>query len=120
MAVKKIKYDPFKRGDTPMFAFVLKPPIVGWDWIGIIADCAITNVAAPSDNTGAGVLRLNQMLTVNPDNTASFNVQPTVAESKALTAGATYNVEVQLKSDSDTHVATASTGTVLVLQDYVI
>lgn len=120
MATKIIKYDPFKRGDTPVFSFTLKPPTVGYSWSGITADFALTAVDSPNDNTGAGVVRTAQALTTNADGTASFSVQPTVAESKALSPDTTYHVEVQLKDGGGTNVATAMTGTVLVEQDYVI
>lgn len=117
---KVITYDPFKRGDTPVFQFNFTAPTVGFSWTGITADAAITNVAAPANNTGAGVYRAAQTLTVNGDNSTTLLVQPTVSESNALTPGATYKVEVQLKDGGGTNVATAVTGTVLVQQDYVI
>lgn len=120
MALKKIKYDSFKRGDTPVFSFVFTPPFEGFSWTGVVADFALTLVKAPSNNVGAAVLRQNQSLTVAGDGTASFEVQPTVLESNALIPGSTYVVEVQLKSDAGASVATASTGTVLVEQDYII
>lgn len=121
MATQKvIKYDPFKRGDTPVFEFDFTPPSTGFDWTGITADFALTNVSNPTDNTGAGVVRTGQTLTVNADNSTTVTMQPTVTESKALSPATTYKVEIQLKDAGDTNVATAVTGTVLVEQDYVI
>jgi hypothetical protein len=120
MALKIIKYEPFKRGDTPVFAFTFTQPATGFNWATVTIDGAITAVEAPNDNTGASVSRLNQTLTVDASNTASFNMQPIVAESRALTAGGTYRVEVQLKDNGGTNVATAVTGQVTILQDYVI
>lgn len=117
--IKTISYDPFKRGDTPVFSFSLPSPSTGFSWTGITADAALTAVAAPTDNTGAAVIRLSQSLTVDASNTATFSFQLTIAESTALTPGTIYKVEVQLKSGS-TNVATVSTGEVLVVQDYVI
>lgn len=116
---KIIKYTAFKRGDTPQFGFVYTPPFVGFVWTSILVDAAITSVDAPNDNTGASVVRLNQTLTINADNTASFSFGPTIAESKLLTPGSTYKVEVQLK-ESGVNVATPITGQVDVVQDYVI
>lgn len=117
---RTIIYKPFKRGDTPVFAFQFPSPAVGFSWSGITADFAMTAASAPSDNTGAAVLRLAQALSVDGNDQASFSVQPTTTESKALIPGTTYNIEVQLKDSGGAHVATASTGTVIVEQDYVI
>lgn len=120
MATQKvIKFDPFKRGDTPVFAFTFPAPSVGFDWSGIVADFALTNVSAPANNTGAAMIRTSQALTV-VSGTASVELQITVSESKALTAGATYKVELQLHDAANLNVATAVTGTVVVEQDYVI
>ena len=119
MAQKIIKYDSFKRGDTPVFGFTFTPPVVGFVWSGITVDGSITSVAAPNDNTGASVLRTNQTLTVDSSNVATFTMQPTVAESKAMTPGTEYKVEVQLKEGSS-NVTTPVTGTVKVLQDYIV
>lgn len=117
---KVISYDPFKRGDTPVFQFNFSAPTTGFSWTGITADAVITSATAPTTNTGAGVYRSAQTMTINADNSATLLVQPTVAESNALAPGTNYNVEVQLKDASGTNVATAVTGTVLVQQDYVI
>lgn len=117
---KIIKYDSFKRGDTPVFAFAFTEPTVGYSWAGITVDAAITDIQAPVDNVGAGVIRLNQSLTIDASNTATFTMQPTVAESKALTPGSTYKVEIQLKQSSGAYVTTPVTGQVLVEQDYII
>lgn len=120
MANKTIKYDSFKRGDTPVFEFVYSPPTSDFDWSGIVADIAMTEIEAPDNNTGAAVYRANVALTVDGDNKASLSMQPTVFESKALTAGATYKVEAQLKDSGGSNVTTPITGLVNILQDYVI
>lgn len=120
MALKKIKYDPFKRGDTPVFSFTFSAPTVGFSWTGVTADFALTNVDNPTDNTGAGVVRTALTLTTNVDGSATCSIQPTATESKALTPSSTYKVEIQLKDSGGANVATASTGTVEVLQDYII
>lgn len=114
-----IQYDSFYRGDTPVFAYEFSQPYAGFSWSGVTADYAMTDIEAPDDNTGAAVVRLAQPLTIDGDNNASFQVQPTVVESKALTAGSKYMVQVQLKEGS-TNVATPVTGKVKVLQDYII
>lgn len=120
MALKVIKYDPFKRGDTPVFGFTFTSPYVGFSWAGVTCDFAITDVPSPSDNTGAGVIRTAVAITDNGDGTGSASFELTTVESKALAPNTTYNVELQLKDGGGTNVATASTGTVLVQQDYVI
>lgn len=120
MATKVIKYDNFKRGDTPLFAFTFTAPYVGFNWVGVTADAAITAVDAPTNNSGAAVVRLDQALAVNDDGSAITSIQPTVAESKALKPNTGYKVELQLKDNSGTNVATAVTGTVYVEQDYII
>jgi len=117
--LKVIQYDPFKKGDTPVFAFQFTPPYVGFDWTTITADIAMTDVSNPSDNTGAAFVRLNQTLTPDVDNIATVSAQPTVLESKALSADTEYKVEIQLKEGSD-NVATPITGKVTVVQDYII
>lgn len=119
MANKTITYDPFKRGDTPVFLFVYSPPIVGFDWTGITVDLAMTDVEDPLNNAGAAVYRANQTLSIDASNNASVSMQPTVAESKALSPDTNYKVEAQLKSGGD-NVTTPVTGTVKILQDYVI
>jgi len=117
--LKVIQYDPFKRGDTPVFAFQFTPPFDGFDWTTITADIAMTDVSNPVDNTGAAMVRLNQALTVDVSNVASVSAQPTVLESKALTPEAEYKVEIQLKEGSN-NVATPITGSVKIVQDYII
>ena len=120
MATKTIKYTPFKRGDTPVFRFDYTAPSDDFDWTGIVADFALTSIDAPANNAGAGVYRADVALTVNDDNSATISVQPSVAESKALTPDTDYKVEAQLKDGGGTNVTTPVTGTVKVLQDYVI
>lgn len=117
---KTIKYDSFKRGDTPVFVFQFTEPYDGFNWSGITADFAMTKENAPSNNTGASVVRTNVSLTIDGDNNASVTVQSTVNESNALTPNTLYHVEVQLKGNTGTNVATAVTGQVLVVQDYII
>lgn len=117
--LKPIKRSPFKRGDTVVFQYDFDPPYVGYDWSNVQLDCAFTDVAAPQNNTGAAATRLNQSLTVNPDGSASFVFQLTHAESLALTAGATYRDECQLK-ENGTNYLTPITGEVVVKQDYII
>lgn len=120
MATKVIKYDSFKRGDTPVFEFIYSAPTEGFDWSGIVADIAMTDVDDPNNNSGAGIYRANVSLTINVDNTATLSMQPTVVESKALTPDTDYKVEAQLKDAGDTNVTTPVTGIVHVEQDYVI
>jgi len=117
--LKVIQYDPFYRGDTPIFAYEFTPPYDGFNWTGITADIAMTDVSNPSDNTGAAMVRLAQTLTVDANNVATVSAQPTVVESKALTPGTEYIVQVQLKEGAD-NVTTPITGKVLVAQDYII
>lgn len=119
MANKKITYDPFKRGDTPVFQFVYSPPSVGFDWTGITVDIAMTDVEDPLNNSGAAVYRPDLTPSIDAGNNATVSLQPTVVESKALTPGASYKVEAQLKQGGD-NVTTPVTGTVKILQDYVI
>lgn len=113
-----VTLDPFKRGDTPTFYFSFSNPYVGFDWSGITLDGAMTSVQAPADNTGAAALRLNQSLVTDAQG-AHYQFTLTVAESKALTVGAQYEVECQLKQGT-TSVATPATAKVKVLQDYVV
>jgi predicted membrane-bound spermidine synthase len=120
MATKTVKYDSFKRGDTPIFEFVYSPPYVGFSWTGIVADIAMTDVEDPANNSGAAIYRTAVALTIDGDNNATLSMQPTVAESKALTPEAVYNVEAQLRDAGDTYVTTPVTGTVKIEQDYVI
>src|SRR5882672_9713254 len=114
MANKNVKYDAFKRGDTPVFEFVYTPPTVGFDWTGITVDLAITDVEDPLNNTGAAVYRSNVTPTIDASNQAHVSIQPTVIESKALTPDTNYKVEAQLKQGG-TNVTTPVTGTVKVL-----
>ncbi len=120
MASRIIKYDSFKRGDTPVFGFTFTAPSLTFNWTTILIDAAMTSNTAPNDNSGAGLLRQNQTLTVDAANNAYFYLQPSVSESKALTPGATYSIEVQLKDTTNTNVATPLTGQVTILQDYII
>lgn len=113
-----VSLDPFKRGDTPTFRFAFTNPYVGFDWTTVTLDGAMTNVLQPADNTGAAATRLAQTLTVDATG-AHFDFTLTIAESKALTVGAKYNVECQLKQ-AGTSVATPATATVKVLQDFII
>lgn len=119
MATKTIKFDDFKRGDTPVFEFVYTAPTTDFDWSGIVVDIAMTSVEEPNSNSGAAVYRPGVSLTVDGD-TASVSMQPTVSESKALTPGTTYKIEAQLKDGGGTNVTTPVTGTVKIIQDYVI
>lgn len=112
-----ISVESFKRGDTPTFRFSFSNPYAGFDWSGISLDGAMTNVQAPSDNTGAAALRSNQAL-VTDSNGAHYDFTLTVVESKALIVG-DYKVEVQLKQGTTT-VTTPVTVKVKVLQDYII
>jgi hypothetical protein len=118
-ALKVIKRDPFKRGDTPNFRYEFDPPYVGFNWATVQLDCAFTKVGSPTDNSGAAAVRLNQALTVNADNTAYYNFGLTHAESLTLVPGATYNDECQLK-ESGTNYITPIQGETKILQDYVI
>ena len=117
--LKVIQYDPFKKGDTPVFAFQFTPPYEGFDWDTITADIAMTDVSNPVNNVGAAMVRLDQDLTVDVNNIATVSAQLTVIESKALTADTEYKVEVQLKEGS-TNVATPITGKVTIVQDYIV
>lgn len=103
-----------------MFAYTFSSPSDDFDWTEVTLDAAITAIVAPTDNAGAGVIRLEQELTVDADNNASYELTPTVSESEALEAGAKYKVEVQLKDNGGANVTTAVTGTVTVEQDYII
>lgn len=117
--LKVIKRDPFKRGDTVAFMYQFQPPYSGFDWSTVQIDCAFTNVTAPSDNSGAAAVRINQPLTVNPDNSAYYLFQLTHAESSSCTPGATYQDECQLKQ-SGTNYLTPIQGQTIVQQDYII
>lgn len=110
--------DPFKRGDTPVIRFEFESPSSGFDWTGTTLDVAMTDVAQPADNSGAAALRLAQTLTPQTGG-VYYEFLLTVAESKALTPGAKYNVEAQLKQGADS-VVTPVTLTVKILQDYII
>lgn len=119
MALKTVKYESFKRGDTPVFAFRFNPPYAGFDWSTITADIAMTDVSNPTDNTGAAMVRLGQTLTTDTDNIAEVSAQLSVTESKALTPNAKYKVEIQLK-EGVSNVLTPITAEVQIAQDYVI
>ena len=117
---KTISYkEPFDRGDTPVFVFKFLPPYEGFNWTVVTADIAMTADAAPTSNASAAVLRLNQSLTVDADNSATVSMQPTPEESKALTPGINYTVEVQLKQGV-ANIVTPIRGKVKVSQDFVI
>jgi hypothetical protein len=120
MATQVITYDPFKRGDTAAFTFEFTEPYEGFDWSTVTIDSSMTAVEAPSDNSGAAAIRLNQSLTTDASNTASYTLQLSVSESKSLVPDSTYNVEAQLKESSGTFVTTPITGQVTIVQDYVI
>ena len=112
-----VTLNSFKLGDTPTFSFQFTNPYIGFDWSVITLDGAMTDVVAPVDNTGAAAVRLTQSLITNSTG-AYYNFTLTPTESNALTAGATYNVEVQLKQGGIS-VVTPVTAKVKVLQDYV-
>jgi len=112
-----VELDPFKRGDTANFQFSFSNPYVGFNWSTVTLDGAMTDVSAPTDNTGAGAVRLNQVLTTNAQG-AYYNFTLTPTESKALDI-ATYKVECQIKQGGIA-VATPTTAKVQVLQDYVV
>lgn len=114
-----IKYQDFKRGDTQNFVWVFTPPYVGYNWSVVTLDCAMTSVTTPTDNSGAAATRINQTLTVDASNSASYTFALTHAESLTLTPGATYKVEPQLKENGVNYI-TPITGTVDILQDYII
>lgn len=118
-ALKVIKRDPFKRGDTVCFQYEFDPPFVGYDWSVVLLDCALTMVSAPTNNTGAAAVRLNQTLTVNPDNSALYIFQLTHAESITLVPGKTYIDECQLK-EGGVNYLTPIQGKALIEQDYII
>lgn len=118
-SLKIIKRESFKRGDTAAFTYNFTQPYVGFDWGTITLDCALTDIAAPADNSGAAAVRTAQTVTVNPDNSAYYTFQLTVLESDALVPGTTYIDECQLKQ-SGTYVTTAVTGQTTVAQDFVI
>lgn len=120
MAVKPIKRDSFKRGDTACFVYEFTEPYDGFDWSGVTIDCALTAVEAPSTNTGAAAVRTGESLTVDADNVASYHFQLTAAESNALVAGTAYKDECQLKESSGTYVTTPITGQTTIAQDYII
>jgi hypothetical protein len=120
MTLRTIKYDSFKRGDTPVFGYTFTAPVDGFVWTGITADFAITDVESPSNNSGAAVVRTNETLTVNSDGSASLSLQPTVEESNAFSPDTEYNVELQLKDSGGSNVATVITGLVKIVQDYII
>lgn len=118
-ALKVIKRDPFKRGDTVCFQYLFDPPFAGYNWALVVLDCTFTNVTAPTSNTGAAAVRTNVSLTVNTDGSAYYLFQLTHAESLTLIPGATYNDECQLK-ESGTNYLTPIQGQTVITQDYVI
>lgn len=119
MALSFIKRDSFKRGDTAAFNYQFSEPSPGFDWSTITLDCALTDVNAPNDNSGAAAIRTAQTVTVNTDNSAYYIFQLTPAESNALIPGATYIDECQLKQGTS-YVSTAVSGKTKIAQDYVI
>jgi hypothetical protein len=113
-----VTLNPFKRGDTPTFRFEFSNPYTGFDWSGITADCAMTDIENPNDNTGAAATRLNQPLQTSSTG-AYYEFTLTIVESKALAVETQYKVEIQLKQGT-TVVVTPVTANVKVLQDYII
>lgn len=113
-----VNLSPFKRGDTPTFRFQYSNPYAGFDWTSITLDAAMTDVEAPQNNTAAAAVRTDQVLTTDSQG-AYYDFTITILESKALTVGANYNVECQLKQ-SGVSVATPATAKVKILQDYVV
>lgn len=119
--LKVINYESFYRGETPNFVFVFSQPYVGFSWSSMLLDGAMTSNTSPTSNSDAGVVRLNETLTVDSSNNASYTMKPTVAESMALTPGATYYLQVKLKdSVTPANAVKPLTGKVIVAQDYVI
>lgn len=118
--LKTINRGQLKRGDTACFVYRFTAPSAEYSWGNTTISCALTDVLAPSDNTGAVATRLNQILTVDSaDNSASYTFQLTIAEANTLVVGATYKDECQLKQDG-AYVTTPVTGSVQIVQDYVI
>lgn len=117
--LKVIKRNSFKRGDTAAFNYTFTEPYAGFNWSGVTIDCALTDVDAPTNNSGAAAVRLSQTLTVNADNSAYYVFQLTPAESAALVPGTTYIDECQLKQGT-TGVSTPVTGQTTIAQDYII
>lgn len=119
MATKVIKIPSFKRGDTPSIQFVFTAPTPTYSWTGTTVDIAVTNQAAPANNTGAVAIRTAIVPTVNSTtNTATATLTLTAVESGNLIPGTTYHVEPQLKQGS--LVNTPVTATFIPEQDYVI
>lgn len=114
------RYDPFKRGDTPVFVFNFTLPSAGYSWTNILVDAVMTSVASPTDNNSAAVKRIGESLTIKPDGGSTFQFQPTPEESRALVPGTEYMIEVQLRDTANPNVATAVTGKVKIIQDFVI
>ncbi|RYF61372.1 MAG: hypothetical protein EOO27_02365 [Comamonadaceae bacterium] len=120
MANKVIKYDSFKRGETPTFYFDCSQPYEGFSWTGITGTIVLTNLQSPNDNTGAGVKRESINPSVDPaTNIATYSMKPTVEESKALLPNITYKVELKLMEGTE-NVVKPITGEVKVIQDYAI
>lgn len=117
---KVLTRTPFKRGDTACFIYKFNPPYANFDWSDVTVDCALTNIDAPTSNTGAAATRLDRALEVDSANVASYGFQLTFAESKTLVPGATYKDECQLKQSGSLYVTTPITGQTKILQDYVI
>lgn len=119
MALKMLKRDSFKRGDTASFIYQFTSPSVGFNWALVTVDCAFTSVEAPTSNAGA-ITRLAQPLTVvAADNSASYQFQLTPAESAALVPGTSYTDECQLKQGV-LFVTTPVTGKTTIAQDFII
>lgn len=117
--LRVIKMDSFKKGDTPVFEFNFSAPFDGFSWTGVVADMALTNVSAPTNNAGAGMVRTGISVTDNGDGTGTVSEQITAVESAALVVSP-YKIEVQLKDGGGANIATAATGKLTVVQDYVI
>lgn len=117
--IKTIDRGELKRGVTACYQYNFTPPYVGYDWSVVTVDCALTAVGAPQDNSGAVATRLNQALTINVDNTATYLFQLTETESKNLVPGSEYKDECKLR-ENGTYAVKPVTGKMKIVQDYVI
>lgn len=109
---------PLKIGDTPTFHYRFAIQGNLFDWANIVADISITKVPNPVDNSGASVLRTNQAITVQPDNSAYLALTIKREEAEKLEPG-NYMIEVQLRNTKSELVSTVFTGTITVVQDYI-
>lgn len=113
-----VELKPSKKGDTPTFLFAFKNPSPDFDWTGITLDCVMTDVQAPTTNTGAAAIRLDRPL--EPTSTgAEYPFLLTVEEANKLVVGNTYHIEAQLKQDG-TIVVTPVTARIKITQDYIV